>query len=97
MGVNRLTGAEARDALAKLDGWEFSRGGNAIRRNFKFGDFVEAWGFMTRVAMLAEKQDHHPEWSNVYNKVEIELTTHDCDGLSQRDMTLAADIDKLAQ
>ena len=97
MGVSKLTEQEAKEGVVVLDGWELSRGGDAIRRNFKFGDFVEAWGFMTRVAMLAEKQDHHPEWSNVYNKVEIELTTHDCDGLSDRDMKLAAEIDKLAE
>jgi 4a-hydroxytetrahydrobiopterin dehydratase len=64
-------------------------------RSFKFADFVEAFGFMTRVALLAEKADHHPEWSNVYNRVDILLTTHDCDGLSQRDLDLARKIDKL--
>ena len=60
-----------------------------------FADFVEAFGFMARVAILAEKADHHPEWSNVYNRVEILLTTHDCDGLSDRDLKLARSIDKL--
>ena len=68
---------------------------DAIVRSFKFADFVEAFGFMTQVALLAEKMDHHPEWSNVYNQVEITLTTHDCDGLSARDVTLAEAIDRL--
>ena len=94
--VAKLSADEAKAALAKLDGWEMSRGGDAIARKFEFGDFVEAWGFMSRVAMLAEKQDHHPEWSNVYNKIEIELTTHDADGLSERDFKLAEAIDGLA-
>jgi 4a-hydroxytetrahydrobiopterin dehydratase len=64
-------------------------------RTFKFKDFVEAFGFMAQVALLAEKMDHHPEWSNVYNRVEILLTTHDCNGLSARDVTLAQAIDRL--
>ncbi|RJY09017.1 4a-hydroxytetrahydrobiopterin dehydratase [Aurantiacibacter aquimixticola] len=95
MGVSKLDRSEAEQRLAKLDDWEFSRDGDAIKREFKFDDFVAAWGFMSRVAILAEKQDHHPEWSNVYNTVEIELTTHDADGLSERDFTLAGDIDAL--
>ena len=65
------------------------------RRHFEFDDFVAAFGFMTRVAILAEKADHHPEWSNVYNKVDMTLTTHDADGLSMRDMHLAKAIDAL--
>ena len=68
----------------------------SLRRDFKFRDFSEAWGFMNRVALLAEAQDHHPEWSNVYNRVAITLTTHDCKGLSARDLRLARDIDKLS-
>jgi len=78
-----------------LPGWHLADGKDALVRSFKFKDFVEAFGFMTRVALLAEKADHHPEWSNVYNRVEILLTTHDCDGLSQRDIDLAQGIDKL--
>ncbi len=66
-----------------------------IKRSFRFGNFVEAFGFMTKVALLAEKADHHPEWSNVYNRVEIRLTTHDAGGLSKRDVALAAKIDGL--
>lgn len=69
---------------------------DGIRRTFTFADFVEAFSFMTGVALLAEKADHHPEWSNVWNRVEILLTTHDADGLSQRDIDLARAIDRLA-
>lgn len=95
MKIPKLTRAEAEAEMATLEGWEFSREGEAIRREFKFADFVEAWGFMARVAMLAEKADHHPEWSNVYGRVEIELTTHDAGGLSERDFALASQIDIL--
>ncbi len=95
MAVAKLTREEAEAGLKNLNGWEFDRDGDAIKRTLEFGDFVEAWGFMSRVAILAETQDHHPEWFNVYNKVEITLTTHDADGLSERDMQLAADIDAL--
>ena len=70
-------------------------GRDAIEREFRFKDFAQAWGFMSRVALLAEKQDHHPEWSNVYNKVSITLTTHDAGGLSDRDIKLARAIDAL--
>jgi 4a-hydroxytetrahydrobiopterin dehydratase len=78
-----------------LPEWRLDTGRDALVRSFAFKDFVEAFGFMSRVALLAEKADHHPEWSNVYNKVEILLTTHDCDGLSARDLSLAAAIDAL--
>ena len=70
-------------------------GRDAIQRDFAFRDFVEAWGFMARVALLAEKQDHHPEWSNVWNRVSITLATHDAGGLSARDIKLAQAIDAL--
>ncbi|MDY0882053.1 4a-hydroxytetrahydrobiopterin dehydratase [Dongia soli] len=93
--VAKLTAAERSAALASLPGWEAVDGRDAIRRKVKFADFNAAWGFMTRVALLADKQDHHPEWSNVYNRVEILLTTHDCDGLSQRDVKLAQAIDRI--
>ena len=73
-----------------------AEGRDAIERSFKFKDFGAAWGFMSRVALLAEKADHHPEWSNVYNRVTILLTTHDVAGLSARDVALAAAIDGLA-
>ena len=72
-----------------------AREGAAIERTFKFADFNEAFGFMTRVALLSDKADHHPEWFNVYNRVEITLTTHDADGLSRRDADMATAIDAL--
>jgi 4a-hydroxytetrahydrobiopterin dehydratase len=88
--------AAARAALpATLPGWSLVEGRDAIRRGFRFKDFSEAWGFMARVALLAEAQDHHPEWSNVWNRVEIVLTTHDAGGLSARDVRLAQAIDAL--
>ena len=93
--VDKLDEA-GRAALARdLPGWTMVEGRDAIRRGFRFGDFSEAWGFMARVALLAEKQDHHPEWFNVWNKVDIALTTHDANGLSARDVTLAKAIDAL--
>lgn len=93
--IAKLTDAERKAALATLASWQMVDGKDAIHRAFKFKDFIEAWGFMNRVALLAQAQDHHPEWFNVYNKVEITLTTHDCKGLSARDVKLAQDIDKL--
>ena len=93
--IAKLNDAERKAALAELKDWQPTEARDAIRRAFKFKNFSEAWGFMNRVALLAEKQDHHPEWSNVYNRVEILLTTHDCDGLSERDLKLARAIDKL--
>ncbi len=88
MSIPRLTAA-ARDALlAAHPGWTLRADGLAIARTFKFADFNEAFGFMTRVALHAEKADHHPEWFNVYNRVEITLTTHDAGGLSARDAAL---------
>lgn len=95
MPIVRL-GEEARDAaLADLAGWTLSPDGLAIMRDFRFDDFGEAFAFMTRVALLAEKADHHPEWSNVYNRVSIMLTTHDAGGLSTRDVAMARAIDAL--
>jgi 4a-hydroxytetrahydrobiopterin dehydratase len=93
--VQKLSEAERQSALRELPDWERAEGRDAIRRRFEFRNFSEAWGFMSRVALLAETQDHHPEWSNVYNRVEILLSTHDCDGLSERDLKLARAIDKL--
>ncbi len=85
---------DARDRLAEtLPGWRLLPDRDAIARDFKFRDFSAAWGFMARVALLAEQQDHHPEWSNVYNRVSITLTTHDAGGLSERDIALARAID----
>ena len=93
--VERLD-AQARAGLAEsLPQWRLVEGRDAIRREFRFRDFSEAWGFMSRVALLAEAQDHHPEWSNVWNRVEILLSTHDAGGLSERDLRLARAIDAL--
>jgi 4a-hydroxytetrahydrobiopterin dehydratase len=95
--IAKLNDSERVGAFAALKEWKLVEGRDAISRRFRFGSFSEAWGFMNRVALLAEAQDHHPEWSNVYNRVEIILTTHDCNGLSQRDVRLAQDIDRLLQ
>lgn len=95
MAVEKLTRGEAEAALVELDGWDFSRDGDAMRKVFRFADFSAAWGFMNRVALLAEKEDHHPEWFNVYNRVDITLTTHDAGGLSQRDLKMARAIEAL--
>ena len=97
MAVPQLTEAERDAALAALPGWRLREDGLAIERELKFADFNEAFGFMTRVALLADKLDHHPEWSNVYNRVAITLTTHDADGLSARDVAMAKAIDALLQ
>ena len=98
MSVPELTPDEAAALLAAHPDWAAAREGKAIARTFRFKDFSEAWGFMSRVALLAETQDHHPEWFNVYNRVEVTLTTHDAGtsgGLSARDAKLAAAIDGL--
>ncbi|HEY4169975.1 MAG TPA: 4a-hydroxytetrahydrobiopterin dehydratase [Reyranella sp.] len=92
----KLTGKARSDALATLEGWSEVQGRDAIQKSFKFDDFNQAWGFMTRVALAADKADHHPEWSNVYNKVEIVLSTHDAGGFSDKDVALARFIDGLA-
>lgn len=87
----------ARAALPQtLPEWRLVDGRDAIQRSFRFRDFNEAWGFMSRVALLAERRDHHPEWSNTWNRVDITLSTHDAGGLSERDVALAQAIDRLA-
>jgi 4a-hydroxytetrahydrobiopterin dehydratase len=93
--IEMLNDTARAQLLAAHPDWAMEAGRDAITRTFKFGDFSEAFAFMTRVAMLAEVQDHHPEWSNVYNRVTIALTTHDADGLSARDAKMAASIDAL--
>ena len=95
MAVQKLTQAEREELLPELQGWTAAEGRDGIEKRFTFDDFVSAFGFMARVALLAEKADHHPEWSNVYNRVNILLTTHDADGLSMRDVKLAQAIDAL--
>jgi 4a-hydroxytetrahydrobiopterin dehydratase len=94
--ASKLTGKARSDALGSLKKWKEGPGRDAIQRSFKFADFTHAWGFMTKVALAAEKADHHPEWSNVYNKVEITLSTHDAGGLSDKDVALAKFIDSVA-
>ncbi len=94
----KLTGDARTTALAELtaNGWEMVEGRDAIHKTFVFKNFVEAWGFMSRAAIWAEKLNHHPEWSNVYKTVEVTLTTHDVDGLSDLDAKLAGRMDGLA-
>jgi 4a-hydroxytetrahydrobiopterin dehydratase len=94
--IAKLTAAERGQALTDLADWHAVEGRDAIARSFKFKNFSEAWGLMARVALLAESQDHHPEWFNVYNRVDITLSTHDCGGLSARDVKLAKAIDAVA-
>lgn len=89
MPIPRLTDAEVATLLAELPAWALRGDGKAIERRFEFADFNAAFGFMTRVALYADKHDHHPEWWNVYNRVEMTLTTHDADGLSERDAAMA--------
>jgi 4a-hydroxytetrahydrobiopterin dehydratase len=87
----------ARKGLAqRLPLWRMAEGRDAIQRTFTFKDFSEAFGFMTRAALVAEKLDHHPEWSNVWNRVEVTLSTHDAGGLTERDVKLAQAMDRLA-
>lgn len=93
MGIAKLTDPERDEALKALPGWALCADGLAIEVELEFGDFSEAFGFMARVALYAEKTDHHPEWFNVYNKVQVRLTTHDAGGLSVRDVDMAHFID----
>ena len=93
MAIAELTEQERNDAMAALGGWTYDADAKAIRRSFRFPDFAEAFAFMTRIAIVAEKMDHHPEWFNVYGTVDIALTTHDASGLSLRDIDLATQID----
>ena len=94
--VEKLTRDQRASARAELPGWRAVEGRDAMTRRFRFKDFNHAWGFMSRVALQAERMDHHPEWSNVYDRVEITLSTHECDGLSERDLALARFIDNAA-
>jgi 4a-hydroxytetrahydrobiopterin dehydratase len=94
-GKLTLTGQEIDEALSRLDGWELV--GGKLHRELRFGSFVHAFGFMASVALVAESMNHHPEWQNVYNRVIIDLTTHDAGGISPRDIALAERIDELAR
>ena len=92
-----LTAAERANALKTLTGWSEVAGRDAITRTFQFADFNQAFGFMTRAALRAETMDHHPEWSNVYKTVVVTLSTHDAGGVTEKDIALAAFMDKAAQ
>jgi 4a-hydroxytetrahydrobiopterin dehydratase len=96
MAREKLTGEARKAALAKLSGWSEVAGRDAITRTFVFKDFNAAFGFMARVALVAEKMNHHPEWSNVYKTVAVTLSTHDAGGLTELDVTLAAAMDRIA-
>jgi 4a-hydroxytetrahydrobiopterin dehydratase len=94
--TDKLTGDARREALAALDGWEECPGRDAIRKSFRFPDFNRAFAFMTRAALKAERMDHHPEWFNVYNRIDVALSTHDAGGVTPRDIELAAFMDRAA-
>ena len=94
--AQKLTGEARKKALAKLAGWSEVKDRDAITRRFVFKDFNEAFGFMARAALVAEKMDHHPEWFNVYKTVEVTLSTHDAGGLTEHDVTLAEAMNRLA-
>ena len=96
MAILKLDDAARALALSQLPHWSYDPEALGIRRSLRFSDFAEAFGFMTRVAILAEKADHHPEWFNVYNKVDVTLTTHDADGVTQKDLELAGFMDQFA-
>ena len=88
---------DAAKAIAQLSGWTETPGRDAITKSYKFADFNAAFGFMTRIALKADQMDHHPEWSNVYNRVEITLTTHDAGGVTEKDVALAKFMDEAAR
>src|ERR1044072_1478194 len=94
--AQKLDDAARMSALARLNGWSDVSGRDAITKKFAFKNFNEAFGFMSRVALVAEKMDHHPEWSNVYKTVEVTLSTHDAGGLTELDVKLAEAMDKIA-
>ena len=94
--MDKLTGEARAEALAKLDNWAEVDGRDAICKTFQFDDFKQAFAFMTQAALAAEQADHHPEWFNVYNRVEVTLATHDAGGLTMKDVDLAAKMDSYA-
>lgn len=93
--AQKLEGGARDKALGQLDGWKETEGRDAISKSYKFDDFAQAFGWMARVASIADEMDHHPEWFNVYNKVEVTLSTHDAGGLTERDIRLAKKMDEL--
>lgn len=94
--ADKLSDTAHAAALNELGSWSLDDGRDAISRQFVFKDFVQAFGFMSQSALIAEKLNHHPEWSNIYKTVNVTLTTHDCDGLSELDIKLAKAMDKIA-
>jgi len=94
--MEKLSNDARRAALDSLDGWQLAADRDALTKSFKFSDFNAAFGFMARAALMAEKMDHHPEWFNVYNRVDVVLTTHDVGGLSNKDVELAKAMDRIA-
>jgi 4a-hydroxytetrahydrobiopterin dehydratase len=97
MAREKLAADAVREELGKLDGWALAEGGGAIRKRFEFRNFSEAFGFMARSALAAEKMDHHPDWSNVYKTVDVTLNTHDAGGLTALDFELARKMDRIAR
>jgi 4a-hydroxytetrahydrobiopterin dehydratase len=95
MPLDKLSKASVDSALSELNGWQKLSGRDALARSFKFKNFRQAFAFMAEVALLAEKADHHPEWTNVYNRLDIVLTTHEAGGISERDIALAREIEKI--
>ncbi len=95
--ATRLEGAARVKVVQELDGWENVDGRDAIAKTFRFMNFRQAWGFMSQSALVAEKMDHHPEWFNVYGRVDVTLTTHSVNGLSDLDVTLARKMDEIAK
>lgn len=93
--ITQLSEDKILESLKKISGWHLSSDKKSIQKSYKFKDFNAAFGFMTRIALQAEKTDHHPEWFNVYNRVDITLTTHDAGGISERDIEMAAFIENL--
>src|SRR5688572_20649582 len=93
MSIQKMTSAQIESELKNLQGWELKN--DKLHRELKFKNFVQAFGFMTQVAILAQEMDHHPEWFNVYSRVTIDLTTHEANGISTRDFELAQKIDKI--
>ncbi|PRP86054.1 transcriptional coactivator/pterin dehydratase [Planoprotostelium fungivorum] len=97
MSGQKLVGSERQEALSQIPQWKEAEGRDAIKRTFQFNDFKEAWAWMNKVADVADKDDHHPEWFNVYNKVDVLLATHTCNGVSDKDIKLAKTMDSFFQ
>lgn len=96
MAKTKLSESELNSAVTDLENWVVNEDGTAITKSFKFANFIKAFGFMTQMAIVAEKMNHHPEWFNVYNRVEVKLTTHDSAGVTELDIELAKAMDKAA-